>query len=117
MPQQVLDATEDELNDLISPEVERPQRFVAVDANEDELKGLIPVEQPDPSIREKLVGRFMGTDVDDQLELTRTGALVVGGFAGGIAMGQYPELEFGTAGWSSPRWRRVQCVWVLSLPH
>jgi len=45
-----------------------------------------PIEPEDPSIGDKIVGRFLGTDIEeDPLLFTRLGTTVAGAIAGGIA--------------------------------
>src|SRR3990167_4866652 len=50
-----------------------------------------------PSIGRRMVQRFLGTDVDDPLELTRMGTSIVGMIGGGIAGSRIPALP-GPAG-------------------
>ena len=45
-----------------------------------------------PSIGRRMVQRFLGTDVDDPLELTRMGTSIVGMIGGGIAGSRIPAL-------------------------
>src|SRR3990167_3543526 len=61
--------------------------------------GFVMDEPPkeSPSIGRRMVQRFLGTDVEDPLELTRMGTSIVGMIGGGIAGSRIPTLP-GPAG-------------------
>lgn len=90
----VLPATEDEIEGLSKPGTQQGEvvtGFVAP-ATEAELKGIIPFVKQEPTIKQKIVGRFMGSDVDDPLEFTRASGTVVGGFTGGMLGSRVPRM-------------------------
>src|SRR3990167_2159674 len=58
---------------------------------------LIEPPKESPSVGRRMVQRFLGTDVDDPLELTRMGTSIVGMIGGGIAGSRIPALP-GPAG-------------------
>lgn len=93
---ELLDLTEEDLTDLL-PAESLPPPVSLIDLSEDDLGDLVPPPDPKLGIGQKLVGRFMGSDVDDPLGLTRAGAIAVGGISGGLAGSRVPRMP-GPAG-------------------
>lgn len=68
-----------------------PPGFEEIDEFSDvaSTPGFEPETPVEPDIGQKMVRRFLGTDVQDPLELTRLGLTVVGTLGGGLAAGKF----------------------------
>ncbi len=94
MPQEsafeLQDLTPEELASLQMDQEPLPetQQFELQDLSDDELAQI--QGPPDPTLGDKLVSRFLGTDVEDPMELTRIGTMILGGVGGAVVGSKLP---------------------------
>lgn len=74
-----------------------PKGYRTLSEGEALTLGFTPLPEPPQTVGRKIVTRFLGTDVDDPLAMTRTGTAVIGAVAGGVAGSRVPTAP-GPAG-------------------